>query len=60
MKKIIDYVCTELDKKNIRLYDSNILRIIRVLPIEDIKLFEIKGKISGVEYLIEECFNLKK
>ena len=54
MERIIKYICIELDKQNVRVYDNNILYVIRELSIFDVKQFDLTGKIAGVEYIIKK------
>ena len=55
--QMTDYLATQMDRKNIRTYDSKILLLTNSLKLEQVSEFELSGKIYGIDEIIDECFS---
>lgn len=56
--QLTDYLATQMIKKDIRTYDTNILLLTNSLKLSQVNEFELSGRIYGIEQIIEDCFSL--
>ena len=54
--QLTDYLSTQMIKKDIRTYDTNVLLLVNSLQLSQVNEFELSGKIYGIEQIVEECF----